>query len=158
MDKPIAAQAVGCDYPAMTRDYLLEFEAILVGQECAISRREHDWLFTLSGKGSLAVSVPWRVVSQECIEFGSEDHGHLFGLSVPVDGEEICRKLIGNRLVTSALVDRQTADLTLHFGSAIRIDIFNNSAGYEGWDAGVDAGSKSMRGIALGGGDVTVFC
>ncbi|NPD68709.1 hypothetical protein HN018_13140 [Lichenicola cladoniae] len=155
---PIAARAVGCDYLAMNRDYLLEFEAILVGQECAISRREHDWLFALSGDGDLAVSVPWRVVSQGCIEFGSEDHGHLFGLSVPVDGEEMCRKLIGNRLVTSARVDRQTADLTLHFGSTIRIDIFNNSSGYEGWDAGVDAGSESMRVIALGGGNVAVFC
>lgn len=139
----------------MDHNQLIDFEASLVGQTCSIRRRENDWVFDFKDGVTLAIEVPWRIVSNGRIAFASEDHGHVFGRTSPVSGEHEAAKLLSTKPITSAVVDRQTADLTLHFDPATRIDLFNNSSGYEGWAATYAIGNKRWSAIALGGGEVT---
>jgi hypothetical protein len=136
------------------RDQVAEFEASVIGRSCAISRREHDWAFDLTGGAVLMVYVPWRIISGGRIALGSNDDGQIFGRASPVDGEAEARSLLGDKSIMRAVLDRETADLTLHFEAATRIEIFNNSMGYEGWQATYDEGDKRWSVIALGGGEV----
>jgi hypothetical protein len=59
--------------------------------------------------------------------------------------------------VAGVEVDRQTADLRLVFDAGARLDFFNNSAGYEGWQASVLIEGKERTVIALGGGKMTTY-
>lgn len=138
----------------MTHDRVAEFEKILIGRSCAVGRREHDWTFDFSGGFGLAVSAPWRIVVDGRIAFASEDDGQLFGLKSPVDGEAEACKLLEGKAITAASLDKETADLTLHLGAATRIDVFNNSTGYEGWQASYAVRDKRWSLIAMGGGEV----
>lgn len=138
----------------MQRDLVAEFEASLVGRRCVIGRREHGWTFGLSEGVGLAVSAPWRIVSGGRIAFASEDDGQMFGLKSPVNGEGEARKHLGSKAITVVTLDRETADLKLHFDAGTRIDVFNNSAGYEGWQAGYVINDKRWSLIAMGGGEV----
>ena len=78
----------------------------------------------------------------------------MFGLTSPVDGVAWASKLLGSKTITTARLDRQTADLTLHLDAVTRIDVFNNSMGYEGWQAtyAIDGRRRSL--IAMGGGEL----
>ena len=138
----------------MQRDQVAEFEACLIGRSCAIERREHDWTFGLSEGIGLAVSAPWRIVSAGRIAFASQDDGEMFGLKSPVDGEAEARMHIGSKAITAVMLDRETADLQLHFDAGTRIDMFNNSMGYEGWQADYVIHDKRWSLIVMGGGEV----
>jgi hypothetical protein len=140
----------------MEQDHLEEFEASLVGQSCSISKRDNDWIFELKKGESLVVSAPWRIVSGGRISFASEDDGHKFGRASPVDGEGEARSLISEKPISSAKVDRHTADITLHFDPTMRIDVFNDSRGYEAWEANYSVNDHSRRLVALGGGEVAL--
>jgi len=54
-------------------------------------------------------------------------------------------------------VDGQTANLTLHFGNAPRLNAFNNSSGYEGWHVSLPSERGGMSVVAMGGGDVAIL-
>lgn len=88
---------------------------------------------------------------------GSGDDGQLFGRTKPLDGEEAARELLDGKAITKAHLDRVTADLTLNFEHHIRLDIFNTSSGYEGWQANGIVGGKGMTMVALGGGSVSIW-
>jgi hypothetical protein len=135
-------------------DPLAEFEECLIGRSCVVGRREHDWSFDLSGGIALAISAPWRIVSNGRIAVASEDDGQMFGLASPVDGETEACRLLSGKTITSAMLDRQTADLVLHFDAETRIDVFNDSTGYEGWQATYHIQDERRSLIALGGGEV----
>lgn len=141
----------------MDRDYIAEFEHALVGREVSIERREHDWLASLGAEDSIRVSAPWRIVANGRIAFADQDDGQKFGLQAPLDGEAEANTLVQCKAIKKAIVDRQTADLTLHLVDGTRVDIFNNSSGYEGWEAGLATPKGSMMLVALGGGDVSIF-
>jgi hypothetical protein len=140
----------------MSLDHLSNFESLLVGRRCVIERREADWALNLEGGGSISLPVPWRVVANGRIAFADEDDGQKFGLPGPLDGEALVNRLLGGRPIARAEVDRQTADLALHFGSAIRLDVFNYSAGYEGWHAILPPDAGGTWVIALGGGEIAI--
>jgi hypothetical protein len=80
----------------------------------------------------------------------------MFGLTSPVDGQAEAGRLLGRKAITAAMLDRQTADLTLQFDPETRIDVFNNSTGYEGWQATYVIQDERWSLIALGGGEVTI--
>lgn len=103
------------------------------------------------------VSCPWRIVSNAGIAFGSEDDGHQFGLPAPVDGEAKAREIIGLHPLTSLAVHSSAADLTLWFRNGFRVDVFNNSMGYEGWQAGFETGRGEAAIIAYGGGKIAMI-
>lgn len=129
--------------------------AALKGRECRVARREADWSFDFGDRLNIAAAVPWRIVTASGIAHGDEDDGQWFGLAQPVDGEGRANELLGGCKVIAVELDEHTADLRLVFNGGARLDFFNNSAGYEGWQASVPAGDKELIVIALGGGGLT---
>ena len=128
-----------------------------VGRLCEVTRHEHSWGFRFEGKCWVMVSCPWRIVTTEGIAFGSEDDGHQFGLPAPVNGEAKVREIMGSHPLTSLAMNSSTADLTLSFGNGSRVDVFNNSMGYEGWQAGVETEQGEATIIACGGGSTDLI-
>jgi len=141
----------------MALDWLVKLETTLLGRECAIIRREADWAVSLVGGGGISLPVPWRIVADGRIAFANEDDGQWFGLPTPVDGELKANGLVKGRSITKLIIDLQTADLSLQFGSNVRLDAFNNSCGYEGWDISLPQDAGGMEVIALGGGDLEII-
>lgn len=141
----------------MNGDWLPRLEKYLVGRQCEVGRRETDWVVSLVGGGSIALPVPWRIVADGRIAFANEDDGQIFGLPAPVDGEAKANALIASRSIAGVSVDCETADLTVHFGKALRLEAFNNSSGYEGWQVSLPPEHGGMSVVALGGGDVAIF-
>jgi hypothetical protein len=129
--------------------------ASLQGRECCVIKREADWSFDFGNRLNIAVSVPWRIVTADGISHGDEDDGQWFGLPQPVDGEARANELLQGQKVVEVELDAQTADLRVVFDGGSRLDFFNNSSGYEGWQASVPAGGKELTVIALGGGRLT---
>lgn len=149
----------------MARDYAAEFETSLVGNRCSIARREYeaspgqyDWDFVVDDRTGFSSSGdPWRIVVEGRIALASADDGHKFGHKFPVDAEAVARELFGERRIVRATIDRQTADLSVHFDGATRLDVFRNSAGYEGWRAWYAVDGRNWQVIAVGGGDLAFF-
>jgi hypothetical protein len=131
---------------------------LLSGRQCKVERREADWNFSF-GKGlNIGASVPWRVVTPEGIGHGGDDDGQRFGLPQPVDGEAKANELLGQQSVVTVEADEVTADLRITFEGGLRLDLFNQSAGYEGWQAHLDQGEgQPLVVVALGGGGFTTF-
>lgn len=123
----------------------------LHGRECRVERREADWNFNFGEHLNIAASVPWRVVTPDGIAHGAEDDGQWFGLPEPIDGEARTNALLRGQKVVGVELDGQTADLRIVFEGGARLDFFNNSSGYEGWQATV-GGQAGHTFIALGGG------
>src|SRR3954469_6125995 len=122
----------------------------LQGRECRVTRREADWSFDFGERLNIAASVPWRVVTANGIAHGVEDDGQWSGLAQPVDGEARTNELLQGQKVIGVELDGETADLRIVFDGGARLDFFNNSSGYEGWQASVPAGDKELTAIALG--------
>ena len=141
----------------MERDRLKTFETVLLGQSLSVTRRESDWSFELVWGLNFAISVPWRIVADGRIAFASADDGRQFGLPAPIDGEAEVRSLLNSKRIVAATVNRQTADLKLVFDSNAELDAFNNSIGYEGWQAQFMCDGKSTTLVALGGGGVAFY-
>jgi hypothetical protein len=153
----LRAFGAGANFPAMNGDWLTRVEQALLGRQCEIARRETDWVITVVGGGSIALPIPWRIVTNGRIAFANEDDGQQFGLTAPVDGEAKANGLIASRPITSVSIDTQTADLVVHFGDAVRLDTFSNSCGYEGWHITFPPENGGMSVVALGGGDVVIY-
>jgi hypothetical protein len=134
------------DTPAATLSVALR------GRTCRVNRREADWSFDFGERLNISASVPWRVVSEGRIAHGDEDDEQWFGLDRPVNGEARADELLHGQRVVGVVLDEQTADLRIEFDGGARLDIFNNSSGYEAWQASVPAGGKELTIIALGGG------
>lgn len=147
----------GANLRPMNVDWLTWLETALLGRQGEMARREHDWVITFIGGGSIALPVPWRIVADGRIALANEDDGQQFGLPAPVDGEAKANGLIASRAITSLSIDRQTADLVIHFGDAVRLDTFSNSSGYEGWHINLPPENGGMSVVALGGGDVAIY-
>jgi hypothetical protein len=120
------------------------------------TRMEGGWSFSLTrtdpGGGVIFVSAPWRIVTGAGIAHAADDDGQWFGLPEPVDGEAKANALLGERRVTSFAVDRVTADIRVEFGGAVRLEVFNNSTGYEGWSATFQVGPEEVTLVGGGGG------
>lgn len=138
-------------------DLALAFEAAVVGRSCRVKRREADWDFDLQHDTGLAVSCHWRLVSPDGIAVTDEDDGQRFGLPEPVDAEAKANTLLLGATISSATVDRLTADLCLRFSNELRLDVVNNSSGYEGWQGSFSHGEKGTSIIAMGGGGLVFF-
>ena len=131
--------------------------AVLHGRECRLTRREADWNFDFGECLNIAASVPWRVVTADGIAHGDEDDGQWFGLEKPVQGEARTNNLLKGQKVVGVELDEQTADLRVLFDRGARLDFFNNSSGYEGWQASSRADGKELTIVALGGGKLLSY-
>lgn len=135
-------------------DLALAFEVAVVGRSCRVKRRETDWDFDLSGNVGFAVNCHWRLISAAGILRTDEDDGQVFGLPAPVDAESNANDLLAGATVSSATVDRVTADLCVRFSNGLRLELLNNSAGYEGWQGCFKHDGKAITIIAMGGGSL----
>lgn len=138
-------------------DLILAFETSIVGRACRVERREADWAFDLGDDVAIAVGCHWRLISPNGIALTDEDDRQQFGLPKPVDAEAQANTLLAGATVAIATVDRLTADLLLRFSNDMRLDLLNNSSGYEGWQGSFADGGKGTSIIAMGGGGLALF-
>jgi hypothetical protein len=92
---------------------------------------------------------PWRIVSQGHNAFEGSDHGHQFGLPALIDGESEAFALLDKKSVRDVQVFAETAGITIWFEGGQRLEVINNSSGYEGWNL---MGPKGFEVIAIDGG------
>jgi hypothetical protein len=114
---------------------------------------EGVWHFSF-GCAGLTVECPWRVVAKGVVVLGARDDGQKFGLPEPVSVLQEFPKLVHNVVVTGVTVDDETADLSIIFGDDLRLDAFNESSGYEGWNYG---DTKAVMIVATGGGELAIW-
>ncbi|MGB7598962.1 MAG: DUF6188 family protein [Candidatus Sulfotelmatobacter sp.] len=114
---------------------------------------EGVWEFDFETAG-LTISCPWRLVSGGAVVLGSSDHGQRFGLPAPVDVRSETVRVLDGRKVEAIDINEQTGDLCIRFGSDARIDAFNNSGGYEGWNY---ASQSGVMVVAMGGGELAIW-
>jgi hypothetical protein len=128
--------------------------SLLQTREFRSVRRDDEtdqWIFDFGEGYVLQVASPWRLMKDDAIALGHCDHGQRFGLTQPVDAEaEVC-ELVKDRVVLDAVVLNGSADLLVDFGAGIRLEIFNSSAGYEGWSLNAPDGGLL---VAQGGGSL----
>ncbi len=141
----------------MSADYLHLLQAAPLGRSCVIERREHDWAFDFGDGVGMAVSVPWRIVTAHGVELTDADDGQLFGLPAPVDVESKANELVRGRRVTSFDVELKTADVRVTLEGDVALQLFNNSSGYEGWQATFTDDGKTITAVGMGGGDINFF-
>ena len=108
-----------------------------------------SWSFNFEGRLRLNVQCPWRIVSDRGIALGSEDDGQQFGLPAPVNGGAVALQLLAATALKHVLITEKTGDVVFEFDSGIRLEVFNNSSGYEGWNCGTSSG---LEVIGMGGG------
>jgi hypothetical protein len=119
-----------------------------------VRRDPHAWHFSLGADAGLVVECPWRIIARAGIALGSVDDHQQFGLPAPVDAEAVAGELLGGREVIAAEVRAESADLVLTFEGERRLELFNNSSGYEGWTLN---GADGRRVIAQGGGTLVTL-
>jgi hypothetical protein len=85
-------------------------------------------------RAGLNLTCPWRIVKGHALILAVSDHGQEFGLPAPIDVFEKTLEYIGADAVESVKIDAETADLGFRFNGGKRIDTFNDSSGYEGWN------------------------
>jgi hypothetical protein len=129
-----------------------------VGAPCTgVDRHEYSWGFGFGDVGGLNVQCPWRIVAQGSIALAGTDDGQKFGLPEPLDGEARARELLLGKQVTAVRIEPVSADLRVVFGDEATLELFNNSAGYEGWNAVAVRDGKQLNVIAQGGGAIATF-
>jgi hypothetical protein len=119
----------------------------------AVEPGPHSWVFRFSGGGSLRAECPWRIVAKGGVALGSEDHQQKFGLSEPVDAIKKALSLLSPRQVIGARIQPETCDLIVEFSAEARLELFNDSSGYEGWTLSAPGGRQF---IAQGGGQLAI--
>ena len=114
---------------------------------------EGVWQFDFEGAG-LTIECPWRIVSGGSVVLASSDQGQKFGLPAPVDLISATLEKLKGLTVETIAINGETADLCLTFGGGTRIDTFNDSSGYEGWNY---ADRDGVMLVAQGGGQLAIW-
>ena len=124
----------------------------------AIKRLEHGyWQFSFGDASGFMVSCPWRIVHRSQIALGRDDDHQMFGRGKPLDAEVEALALIGNSLVTAVEIVDDTADLRISFAGGARLEVFNLSCGYEGWNGMIKINDHAISFVACGGGGLSIF-
>jgi uncharacterized protein DUF6188 len=108
-----------------------------------------SWSFAFEGRLGLNVQFPWRIVNEHGIALADEDSAQMFGRDTPVEGATVAMELLHGKPVTRLVITEKTGDLLVEFESGVRLEVFNNSSGYEGWSCGAPSG---LEVIGMGGG------
>lgn len=132
---------------------IARFTQALADRRCTVEPREHDWQFDFGRGWVLEVAAAWRLVGPDGVIFADRD-GNVDALKTwPLGGDTAAGRALRRRKVTAAAVDPLTGDLTISFEGGLRLQVFNNSAAYEGWSAhvGLDGHNVTLIGLAGGG-------
>ena len=100
-----------------------------------VAKRDHSWAFIFSSGGCITTEQAWRLVANGGVAVASEDHGQLFGLSVPIDASTRVLSATKEKQVSDVLVSDKAGDLSLFFGSDTQVEFLTLSCGFEGWRA-----------------------
>lgn len=101
----------------------------------------------------LNIYCPWRLVGNGSVLLAGSDHEQNFGLPEPVDVAAEALRLLNGK-VEEASIDETTADLRIDFAGGIRVDVFNDSGGHEGWTF---ADRRGLKLVAQGGGQIAIW-
>jgi len=126
----------------------------LTCESIAYDADTYEWVFGFGNGVSFRVAAPWRIIAAGRIGLGHEDHGQQFGLPRPVDGVSLATDLLRGRAVRDFGIATVSSDVTLDFGDGYLLEVFNSSAGYEGWTL---SGSGGRQVVAQGGGNLVEF-
>jgi hypothetical protein len=118
-----------------------------------IGKQDYTWFFTFDERDSITTESTWRLVTSAGIKATSEDHGHKFGLSAPLDVIDVAKKKIGQHTIKQYNLDPRTGDLSLHFEDNSILQFLNLSSGYESWH--IVHGAHEI--ICMGGGKLHEF-
>lgn len=135
----------------------MQFQRLAVGQSSGIVRHEQGWVFSFGRACWLTLECPWRIVVDDRMALASEDDGQRFGGSAPIDIEANANAMIGHLRVVSLAMAEGTADIQIIFDGDTRVDVFNDSMGYEGWQAGFRDGDTDVSIVCGGGARIGVF-
>lgn len=106
----------------------------LIGHSCtSVVQYEHSWFIGLGDKCGVTIETPWRIIANGRIAVTNTDHGQRFGLPQPVDVPSEAMKVLDGHKIVDVRIDEETSDLHIFFEHNKRIDILNNSSGYECW-------------------------
>jgi hypothetical protein len=119
----------------------------------SIEKSDFTWFFTFGDDLSIATEGLWRLLTLDGIHVTSEDHGHPFGLSEPVDAAERVRSTVNGLSITNVKFDSYSGDLAMQFGEPVTIQFLQTSCGYEAWRLIVGRDES----ICLGGGSLQHF-
>lgn len=130
-------------------------DAVFIGLHCTGVAHfgQESWRFEFEGRTILDVRCPWRIVTDRRIALGNGDHGQQFGLPKPLDGKQEAERLLV-AAVTKVGLREETGDLTLELGHGTRLEIFNSSSGYEGWEC---SSIDGLLAVAMGGGEISIW-
>jgi hypothetical protein len=134
------------------------FLASWAGLHCdKVFRHENCWQFVFGNAQGIVAECPWRILDSGCIAHADEDDGQKFGLPNPVVGADRAQMLLENKKIISAEIAPISGDLKVHFESGTILEFFNNSSGYESWQASAAYGSGRVRLVAQGGGQISMW-
>lgn len=125
----------------------------LIGRKCvslSFDTPTEEWIFKFGDRFVLQTASPWRIVEKGAIRLGWRDDGHQFGLPNPVNASSRALALL-NAPIESTNTSSGTGDLQISFGEACRLEVFNDSSGYEGW---IVNGPDGEYTAAQGGGKI----
>jgi hypothetical protein len=119
-----------------------------------VVRGDYSWHFAFEAGTSLLAECPWRIIANGRIALGSIDDRQQFGLPAPIDAQVLAGELLRGEQVKEVVVVSVSSDLVLTFNGEQRLELFNNSSGYEGWTLSDPHGKRF---IAQGGGQLVSF-
>lgn len=124
------------------------------GLTCDGVRHDADaesWCFAFQGGVLLQVSSTWRIVTEGRIALARDDDGQQFGLSARVSGASVACALLVGKPVERFTVAIETSDVRVDFVGGVRLEVLNDSSGYEAWEASSPAG---LLMVGQGGGNL----
>jgi len=123
----------------------------MIGSSLRNARKiEYTWSFQFDNGAAITVTEsPWRLVGPDAIVVTSEDHGHQFGLPVPVNAEQTLNRNLVGKAVKNIIVKETTGDLILIIGTS-SLEFLCLSTGYEAWHLT----STNLELVCVGGGRV----
>jgi hypothetical protein len=116
----------------------------------SVDKRDQTWFFNFTDNVSVLTEQFWRLRQHGRIKVTSQDHGHQFGLTQPVDARELVGLAVGTLPVVEARIDGNTGDLFIAFSEDVQLEFLQTSSGYESWRANV-GGDEFTCG---GGGEI----
>jgi hypothetical protein len=131
----------------------VEVKALIGNSLRSVEKRDYSWFFVFSDEFTVVTEAPWRFITHDGIYVTSEDHGHQFGLPEPVDAAHRVMIRAATQVVTAALINPLTGDLTFHLGEQTRLEFLQMSCGYEAWRL-YHGGTET---ICTGGGAIAYF-
>ena len=138
----------------MTAALLARFAQSLIGRRCIAEHREHDWSFNFGRGTVITVAAAWRLLTLEGVAFADRDLAEGRPMPWPLGGETAPERLLKRRKVEAVDIDAVTGDLRIQFEGDIRLEVFNNSATYDGWQADFAIDRQAVCLVGAPGGGV----